>query len=422
MKISIFQFGGCNKCFGQTILLKEMNTKENMDIEWVQEPKQWKSQKIDYAIITGYLTAENKQSILQIVNNAKKTIGFGSCTVSGGVYGLSYQRGTLIKPLRFFSESIMEVPACMAEIEELVETIEKGQSSKKQALCSVCTRKSTCSFLSEVVRQIDISQDETSCFNDLGFMCNGYVAKECKERCVAHGAPCRGCKPSVDRSGMRMLGMFGTLMGNIEVATEATGKGGTDKLADRDDDVTKSVPDVTGNFFRFTLADGLLPVGRIKSTGSVLSDVFTGRLIEELPLISGLIGGYKSVELTLDIIQAYETAAGISVSEKTKQLRSELIKTEQKIKEALKTKNIEEYKKAESNIRRIAGNMNLSNVFFGGFKTPVKGHENFEEYKYSIFEIAPGQYSGKHVKYTINEIGQVVSFEINPDFIKMEGL
>jgi len=45
MKISIFQFGGCNKCFGQTILLKEMNTKENMDIEWVQEPKQWKSQK-----------------------------------------------------------------------------------------------------------------------------------------------------------------------------------------------------------------------------------------------------------------------------------------------------------------------------------------------------------------------------------------
>jgi coenzyme F420-reducing hydrogenase gamma subunit len=422
MKISVFQFGGCDKCFGQTILLKDAKNKEKMDIEWVKEPKQWKPQKLDYAVITGYLTAENKQSVQQILENAKKVIGFGSCSVMGGVYGLSYQRGNLIKPLRFFSKEVAEIPACMGEIEELMEYLEKGDLSEKKALCSVCSRKSTCSFLSDVLRQIDLAQDETSCLNDLGFMCNGYVAKECKERCIAHGAPCRGCKPSVDRSGMRMLGMFGTLMGNIEVATEATGKGGTDKLADRDDDVTKSVPDVAGNFFRFTLADGLLPVGRIKSTGSIISDIFMSRLIEELPLISGLIGGYHAAELTLDIIEAYENGVGIQTAETTKKLRSELLKAENKLRNSLKEQKTQEYREAESEIRKIAGNMNLSNVFFGGFKTAIDGYDNFEEYKYALFENTAGQYTGKYVKYSINEMGQVISFDFSPEFKKMEGI
>ncbi len=422
MKVSIFQFNGCNKCFGQTILLKDAKSKEKMEIEWIKEPKQWKPKKLDYAVITGYLTAENKQSVQQILENSKKVIGFGSCAVMGGVYGLSYQRGTLIKPLRVFSKEIIEIPACMAEIEELMEFLEKGALSNKKPLCSVCSRKSTCSFLSEVLRQIDLAQDETSCLNDLGVMCTGYIAKECKERCIAHGAPCRGCKPSVDRSGMRMLGMFGTLMGNVEVATEATGKGGTDKLADKEDDVTKSLPDVAGNFFRFTLAEGLLPVGRIKSTGSILSDIFMNRLIEELPLISSLIGGYHAAELTLDIIQAYETGVGIKTSETTKKLRSELLEAENRLRDSLKGQKIQEYRNAESEIRKIAGNMNLSKVFFGGFKSAVDGYENFEEYKYCLFENVAGQYSGKYVKYSINETGQVIAFEISPEFIKMEGI
>jgi len=51
-----------------------------------------------------------------------------------------------------------------------------------------------------------------------------------------------------------MLALFGTLAGNIEIATVHSVKGATDKLGDEEDDLTNSLPDIVGNFFRYTLA------------------------------------------------------------------------------------------------------------------------------------------------------------------------
>ena len=149
----------------------------------------------------------------------------------------------------------MPVHGCLGEIAELKASLDAQDLAKTLALCKKCSRKSTCSYLDEVERQLDPSEDTESCFNDLGFMCTGYIARECTEMCVDFGAPCRGCKPIIDRPGFRMLGMFGTLMANVEVATEQNKYGATDKLADEDDDVTESVLDVAGKFFRFNLAD-----------------------------------------------------------------------------------------------------------------------------------------------------------------------
>jgi hypothetical protein len=132
-------------------------------------------------------------------------------------------------------------------------------------------------------------------------------------------APCRGCKPKVNRSGFRMLGMFATLMGNIEVATEATGKGGTDKLADEPDLITQSIPDCVGSFFRFTLPDASLPIGRNKSSNSIISDVMIGRRIEEIPMILSLIGGSNFITYTLDAIKAYESGKTSKFQKKFKQ-------------------------------------------------------------------------------------------------------
>ncbi|MHA1522693.1 MAG: hypothetical protein ACTSRK_21210, partial [Promethearchaeota archaeon] len=217
-------------------------------------------------------------------------------------------------------------------------------------------------------------------------------------------------------AGFRMLGMFGTLMGNIEVATEATGKGGTDKLADEDDDITESIPDVTGSFFRFTLANSVLPMGRIPANGSIISDIFIGRPIEELPLISGCIGGNNSISFTLDIIQAYEKGLGedLPVSEKTVELRNNLLSLEKELNSALKASNVEEYEKITNQIRKIAGNMNLSNLFFGGFKVPIDDGDSgdFEGYKKSIFEIREGDYQNGNVKYSLNSKGIVTKFEM----------
>ena len=408
MDVKVFQFNGCNKCFNESILLKGNS---DYNVEFVSDPKNWEEQKADVSIITGYLLPDDKEILKKIKVNSTKIIAYGDCTTTGGVFALSNQRGHEVTPLQDIVDGVINVHGCLGEIEELQSEIKGEELPKLKNLCTVCGRRKTCDYLEQVKRQIELDDEET-CFNDLGYLCNGFIAKECKERCIDYDTPCRGCKPTIERSGVRMLGMFGTLMGNIEVATEHSEKGATDKLADRDDDITESLPDVLGNFFRFTLPTSGLPKGRIASSGTLLEDVFTGRLIEELPLISGLLGGDHSISLTLKIIETYELANNIEVSETTKQYRENLLNLESELTEAIENKDPEKYKEVTDNIRKIAGNMNLSNLYYGGFKTKIDDKDNFEEYKTHVFDVVEGTYKNGSVEFTINSTGIVKEIKI----------
>ncbi|MHA1884853.1 MAG: NADH-quinone oxidoreductase subunit B family protein [Promethearchaeota archaeon] len=408
MDVKVFQFNGCNKCFNESILLKGDS---EYNVELISDPKNWKEEKTTVAIITGYLLFEDKPILEKIQSNSEEVIAYGNCSTMGGVFALANQHGHGVAPLDSLIKDPVNIDGCLGEIEELKMEIAGEEAPKLQHLCTVCGRKKTCDYLDEVKRQIDL-EDEGTCFNDLGFLCNGFIAKECKERCIDYGAPCRGCKPMVDRSGIRMLGLFGTLMGNIEVATEHSEKGATDKLADPEDDVTRSLPDVVGNFFRFTLPTSGLPRGRIPSSGTLIEDVFTGRLIEELPLISGLLGGDNWISLTLKIIDTYEQANGIEISEQTKKYRTELLELEKQLQNAIKNEDSEQYKQVTNKIRKIGGNMNLSNVFYGGFKSQIDEKDNFDDYKIRIFDVVEGTYKNGSVEYSIDPEGIVKEIKI----------
>ncbi|MHA1150188.1 MAG: hypothetical protein ACTSR8_18305 [Promethearchaeota archaeon] len=412
MIVKIFQFNGCNKCFHESVLLKK---ESDLDIELLSSPKEWREEKIDLAVITGYLVPEDKDIILKINENSKKVIAYGDCTTMGGIFGLANQKGANITPISKFLPKAIKINGCLAEIEELITVIEGKNRTKLRLLCKTCKRKSTCEFLDEVHRQIDIYEDEEACFNDLGLLCSGYIALECKERCIDYGTQCRGCKPIDLRSGVRMLGMFGTLMGNIEVATEASKYGATDKLADKDDDMTDSLPDIIGNFFRFTLPSSGLPKGKIHSKGTTLENIFTNRLIEELPLITGLLGGDNSISMTLNIIEAYEKGANIEISEQTIKFRKELRSLEKELKSAIDFQDPDKYKEITDKIRKIAGNMNLSNIFYGGFKTPIKDADHFNDYKAEPFEIMEGTYKNGIFEFRIDSKGIVKEIKIKEE-------
>ncbi len=412
MDVKIFQFNGCNKCFNETILLKG---ESNYNVEFIQDPENWKEEKTEVSIITGFLLPENMQILDKIKSHSEKVIAYGNCTTTGGIFALANQKGHDVSPLNKFIEDSININGCLGEIEELKLEIDGNEIPKLKNLCTVCGRRKTCDYLEKVKRQIELEDYET-CFNDLGYLCNGFVSKECKERCIDYNAPCRGCKPIVERSGIRMLGMFGTLMGNIEVATEHSEKGATDKLADKDDDVTESLPDIVGNFFRFTLPTSGLPKGRIPSNGNLLDDVFTGRLIEELPLISGLLGGDHSISLTLKIIETYEEANNIEVSETTKSYRNQLLKLEKELQKVIQSKDPEQYKKITEEIRKIAGNMNLSNLSYGGFRSQIDDNDDFEEYKTHPFEVVEGTYKNGSVEFTIDPIGIVKEIKIKEGY------
>jgi hypothetical protein len=327
------------------------------------------------------------------------------------VFALANQKGHDVTPLVNLIEDSNSVHGCLGEIEELQLAIEGKEVPKLKNLCQVCSRKATCDYLDSINRQIELEDSET-CFNDLGFLCSGFTATECKEKCIDYNTPCRGCKPSIDRSGIRMMAMFGTLAGNIEVATEHNENGATDKLADEDDDVTRSLPDMVGNFFRFTLPTSGLPKGRIPSSGTLLEDVFIGRLIEEVPLIAGLLGGAKSISLTLKFIETYEKANQIETSAQTKKYREELLSLETELQSAIDSEDASKYKEITDKIRFIAGNMNLSNVFFGGFKTIIDPNDNFNEYKTHIFDVVEGSYKNGSVEYSIDSEGVIKEIKI----------
>ena len=413
MDVKVFQFNGCKKCFNEALLLKENSLYK---VEFISDPKAWKEKKVDISVITGYLLPNDLKQLEIIKNNSDRVIAYGDCTVTGGLFALANQKGHDIMPISNLIEASSSVYGCLGEIEELKLAIDGTDVPKLKSLCEVCSRKATCDYLEEIHRQIEIEDSET-CFNDLGFLCSGFTATECKEKCIDYNTPCRGCKPSIDRSGIRMLAMFGTLAGNIEIATEHSVKGATDKLGDEDDDLTDSLPDVVGNFFRFTLPTSGFPKGRIPSSGSLLEDVFIGRLIEEIPLITGLLGGAKSVSLTLKFIESYEKANQIEVSEQTKKYRNELLQLESDLSKAIESEDASKYKEITDKIRFIAGNMNLSNVFFGGFKSIIDPNDDFNNYKSHVFDVVEGTYKNGSIEYTLDQTGIITEIKISEELL-----
>ena len=408
MDVKVFQFNGCKKCFNETLLLKEG---AKYRVEYVSDPKNWKGDKADVSVITGYLLPGDLEHLESIKQNSNKVIAYGDCTATGGVFALANQKGHDVTPLANFIKEVNSVHGCLGEIEELKIVIDGKEIPKLKNLCQVCSRKATCDYMEAINRQIEL-EDSEICFNDLGFLCSGFNATECKEKCIDYNTPCRGCKPSIDRSGIRMLAMFGTLAGNIEIATEHNENGATDKLADEEDDVTRNLPDIVGNFFRFTLPTSGLPKGRIPSSGTLLEDVFIGRLIEEIPLISGLLGGAKSISLTLKFIEPYENANQIEVSAQAKKYREELLQLETELQGAIDKENASAYKEITDKIRFIAGNMNLSNVFFGGFKSIIDPNDDFNEYKTHVFDVVEGTYKNGSIEYAIDSDGIITEIKI----------
>ncbi|MHA1170292.1 MAG: hypothetical protein ACTSRU_20895, partial [Candidatus Hodarchaeales archaeon] len=188
----------------------------------------------------------------------------------------------------------------------------------------------------------------------------------------------------------------------------------TDKLADEEDDVTGSLPDITGVFFRHDLLGSLISPGKIPSTGSMLGDIFIGRTIEELPLITGQMGGVKAISLTLDAIESYEKGTGMAISDTVKELREKLTLLEKDLVKAVNEQNRALYRETAAKIRSIAGNMNLSNLYFGGFKTPVNhhGYDDFDNYRSSLIEFKDGSYSSGRVSFKIDDKGIIREFDL----------
>ena len=73
------------------------------------------------------------------------------------------------------------------------------------------------------------------------------------------------------------------------------------------------------------------------------------------------------------------------------------------------------YEEITKKIREIAGNMNLSNIFYGGFKTQIRDDADLDDYKAKIFDIVEGNYKNGIVEFKIDSTGIIKEITIKEE-------
>ncbi len=384
VRLSVVQLRGCERCAWDLLTLAK-----NSSVEFVSHPLidggSGSDNDADFVVITGYARKSDEARLRELLSRGKKLILYGTCPYTGGIFGLMNQKGADVVPVTEYLSPVASVLGCAPSPDELLSVIE-GQSAQRQPLCSECERHFTDEEFDKIIRVPDWSNRE-KCFNNLGLACSGVLSARCAQRCIDFDTPCRGCVGMVDDPPGRMIGYFGSLAVNLQVDTVATDCA-TDRLGDRPDEITRSLVDVVGTFFRFHLASHFKFPGRNPSTGDELADIMVARPIEEAPQIAATIYGRYGISVALNLIEAYEAAAGIQVSDETRELRSELRAAQDGLLTALDQHDIEALEGVIDKIRTIGGNEVLSNVYFGGFKRPVKSAKNgFDTYCVGPLEI-----------------------------------
>jgi coenzyme F420-reducing hydrogenase gamma subunit len=407
--VAIVQLNGCDRCAWHTLAFEDWSS-----YRLVSHPLQKESinpetiDNVDILVFTGFARKEDVSKIKALSAKSKQVVAYGTCPHSGGLFGLQNQRGGSVVPLSSAVQPSVSVLGCPPSPDEMKRILETSAQGSGESLCKSCPKSFEEGYFTEILRYGAV-ETNGKCFNNEGIPCSGVVSKKCAQRCIDFETPCRGCVESTKRAPSSMLSFFGSLSYKVDVATTANWWT-TDKLANDADDLTRSLPDIVGTFFRFNLASAFPRGGRMESTLDAYSDTMVGRPIEEAIQIAATIYGSKGISVALNLIEAYEKSTGQDPSDGVKELRRELRNVQQLWLEVSSSPSFSEYTKVVEEVRRVAGNEVLSNLFYGGFKTPIKGTElHFESYKRNGFEPKAVEASSEDgvskVKYVTDERG-----------------
>ena len=409
--VAVVHLNGCDRCAWHTLAINDWP-----GYKLVSHPLQKENarpdriDKVDVLVFTGYARKEDMSMIKALSAKSKQVVAYGTCPYSGGIFGLQNQRGGTVVPLSSAVAPDLSVLGCPPSPNELKQALDAGPKANGETLCKSCSKSFEEGYFTEIPRFGTIETSE-KCFNNDGIPCSGVVSKRCAQKCVDFETPCHGCVESSRRASSSMLGFFGSMAYMIDVATTANWWT-TDKLADDEDDLTRSLPDVVGTFFRFNLAYAFPRGGRVAPTHDMYSDIMIGRPIEEAIQIAGTIYGSKGISVALNLIEGYEKSIGHKPSDAVIELRGKLLDAQRQWLKVSDSPDFGKYSKIVEEIRKVAGNEVLSNLFYGGFKVPIKGTKfAFDSYKRNGFEPAAAEASSEDgiskLKFTTDEMGIV---------------
>ncbi len=381
--VSVAHLNGCDRCAWHMLVFDHLE-----GYELVSHPLTINGNAdaaVDLLILTGYAEKQDKDRIEALAEKADKVLAYGTCPYSGGIFGLKNQRGGKVLPIGNMIDVDGSVLGCPPEPSQLLALLEAKEYEEPKDLCSTCNKTFESNYICDILRPGTFKPSET-CFNNQGVPCSGVVSAVCAQRCIDFDAPCRGCVNRVDKPSSSMIGFFGSLAAKIEVATQGNWWT-TDKLADDSDDISESLVDIVGTFFRFHLASGYPRGGIVASTGNDYSDIMVGRPIEEAIQIAATIYGSKGISVALNLVEGYEKAIGQEPSDQVQELRQSLREAQKNWINAFESPGNGIYAEVSETLHNIAGNEVLSNVFFGGFRTVIANSKHpFDSYNATGFE------------------------------------
>jgi F420-non-reducing hydrogenase small subunit len=174
-----------------------------------------------------------------------------------------------VLPLREAVDVDYFIPGCPPEshqIWNIVETViqRKALPPKRSVLgagnssvCGECSRLRENKRIPLFYRTYEIIPDTTRCLLDQGILCLGIATRDgCGALCPQVNMPCTGCygpPEGIRDQGAKMIAALGSILniGSYSALNEEDLNSKADSLIDR-------IPDIAGNFYKYSLAGSLL--------------------------------------------------------------------------------------------------------------------------------------------------------------------
>lgn len=120
--------------------------------------------------------------------------------------------------------------------------------ANEKSCCDECNRKKDVKKIKEFVRPFSKSFDPDICLMEQGLVCLGPATRGgCGAKCVNAGIPCRGCyglPSNVKDQGAKMASALASVIDSRD--------------PDEIQRIIDTIPDPTGTFYRFSMADSML--------------------------------------------------------------------------------------------------------------------------------------------------------------------
>ncbi len=254
-------------------------------------------------------TDENEEMAHLLRKKSKILIAFGSCAYEGCIPGLSnlytakdhletiyinnpaidnpdkiipkketkVKEGTIYLPVFYDTVKTLaqvvdvdySIPGCPPEPHQIWNVIDlliqgkplplKGSiiGAGKSSVCDECDRKKEDKKINRLYRTYEIIPEKEKCLLEQGIICMGIATRDgCGGLCPEVNMPCTGCYGPPDGvldHGAKMVSALGSILdiGDIKELSE-------DEISARIDETIDAIPDYTGTFYKYSLADSIL--------------------------------------------------------------------------------------------------------------------------------------------------------------------